>query len=472
MTTPPQPSYAILIGTSEAGGYVGALAAGFRALGHAVTTAMCYGLTHYNVEYDIHIPHIVNAVDWQEVRARLTSPTPEIPDEITDDSSPLEIVLWLIHTHDIFVFLFTSLWHDAPSDDDPFAMGLGREFRLLKELGKRIIVVATGDDLRHMSALDQQLVWADPRATRIAPLIGSRDSWLRPLRNLRRAERWADVIASQPNMAGLAVRPYMHFFAPIDVRSLRPAYPDREVPVIVHTPSICDIKGTSFLLGALDRLRQDQVPFVFRLFQGIPNREVLAEMRRADIVVDQLLAPHGTVAVEGLASGCAVATYDNRRLEPWPEQRPLWPIDPGTAVDQLRILIPSRELRGRLAREGRRYALAHHDRVSVARGLLDRLEAGSAATWEHYPDFFFTEYRLPEGEQVPPPLQGLTSEVVRRWGLPQALDLRELVARGLLTPEVLIETEAIPRWPVHAPVSGISGNGHSSIFSCGLTGIV
>jgi hypothetical protein len=439
----------IFVGTSEAGGFVMALAAGFRALGNPVTTAMCTGLTHYGrTAYDVDVGEMVNQVDWTEVARRLLARAPRIPRVVTDRSSPLDVVLWLLYTHDVFVFLYTSLWHDVATDSDPFAMGLGREFRLLKKLGKQVVVVATGFDVRHVSAMDQQLARFGHRGPRLAEDAPSAAAQplARPLRNLRRAERWADLIVSQPNMAGLAVRPYMHLFAPVDVRGIRATYTDRELPVVVHAPSHFQAKGTVHVLAALAELQRDHVDFTLRLFHRIPHAAVLDEMRRADVVIDQVHMPHGCVGVEAMATGCALASADNHDLEPWPKERPIWPIEPGTAREQLRRLFQDRELRMRLAREGRAHAMRHHDQVAVARSILARLDAGRAAPMDHHPDFFVRHYRLAPGVVIPKTLQRMTTRILRRCGLPPDVDPQDLVARGLLADTGPGSLNAIPRW--------------------------
>lgn len=423
----------VFVGTSEAGGFVASLAEGFRALGHPTTTGLCYGLSHYDYEYDIPLGRVVDAVDWRAIERRMLSPDPRVPTEINDESSPTDVVLWLLGTHDVFVFMYTSLWHDTPSDDDPFVMGIGREFKLLKRLGKKVVAVATGFDMRHGPALDQQLARVGHRGPPMAEVLPSSGEapLARALRNLRRAERWADLIVSQPNMSSLAVRPYMHLFAPIDVRGVEWRVPGREVPVVVHAPTHFESKGSDYLIKALGALRVRGIPFKLRLFQGLSHVELMREMRDADVVVDQLHLPHGCVGVEAMASGSALATCDDRALEPWPPERPIWHIDPEGAPQQLETLLRDRDLRMKLGREGRRHALRHHDRVAVARSILQRLDQGPDAPMEHRPEFFAREYRLPDGETISPRLQRMTARIIDRWGLPTGVDRRDLVERGL-----------------------------------------
>src|SRR5208337_2124274 len=151
-------------------------------------------------------------------------------------------------TDDVFVFVHSSLRHDHTRI--PYRFGIGREFPLLARLGKRIVCFLNGPDVRHPSGYDQELRHLKIPAAPLGSLIRGwkTDPLSRPLRNLRRIERWADAIFSQPNQASLALRPYHHGYAPIDVAAYRPHVPGRTVPVVVHAPSHRGVKGTPEIL--------------------------------------------------------------------------------------------------------------------------------------------------------------------------------------------------------------------------------
>jgi len=255
------------------------------------------------------------------------------------------------------------------------------------------------------------------------------------------------LLISQPNQSGLAVRPYMHFFVPVNLSKYEGAIPGREVPVVVHAPSNSKVKGTDAILAALEQLRLDGVHFELRLLQDISNEQVLSVLNYADVVVDQLHFPmHGGLGVEAMASGCALATCNREDYEPFPPQRPIWHIEPGNVYEQLKPLLTDRALRVRLAHGGRKYVERYHDHVKVTRRIIESLAAGKTRRYDHYPTFYTQGFQLPEGVVVPIDLQRMTAKIVQRWGLPEGVDVSDLIRRGLMSADGLKASQPIPRW--------------------------
>lgn len=419
----------IAVGTFEVSGVVRSLADGFARLGHEVTAAMRLGDEHFeDAEYDLDISRDVERVPFVDFKARLRGAR-AAPRGLRRGLSPLERLHWLAAHHDVFVFVFGSLYSDHVNGLK--FRGFGRDFALLHKLGKRIVCCFMGPDVRHASAFDQEMAWLGRRGARPS-LEEAVPAWgrvpvSRPLVNLRRAERWADCILSQPNQAGLALRPYHHLFIPLERAAVRARVPGRERPRVVHAPSLRAVKGTDAILGALERLRGEGVDFELRLLEQMPNHQVMRELSGADVVLDQLHLPlHGRLGVEAMASGCALATRDDTAFEPFPAQRPVWDLDAASLFPRLRRLLTDRELRVRLGHEGIAYARRWHDHVEVARRILACL--GGSIAPEHEPTFFARHYRLPEGRRLTAEGLALNAEVARRHGV----RLRTAAARGLV----------------------------------------
>src|SRR5207247_7530244 len=140
--------------------------------------------------------------------------------------------------------------------------------------------------------------------------------------------------------------------------------------------------------------------------------KVWNELTDADVAVDQLNLPlHGMFGLEAMASGCTLATCNREEYEPFPPNRPIWHIDAGDLYAQLTSLLTDKELRIRVAREGRKYVERYHDNVQVARRMLDALSAVQPQ-YDHYPTFFARSYMLPDAEIVPEYLKRMTTEIV------------------------------------------------------------
>jgi hypothetical protein len=417
-----------LVGTFESAGMTSDVADGLSRLGHPATTAMTNVFASFaHCRYHFDLSRDVRAVDWTRLARTLERNAP--PPRIGPRSTPFERLHWILAEHDVFVFVHTSLRPDRQGRTSN--RGAGREYPLLKRLGKKIVSMFVGPEVRHWSAYDQELRRLGGPGVSLGRMERNwqRVPLERQLLNLRRAELYADVIVSQPNQSGLALRPYTHFFAPINLSTVRAEIPRRQVPVVLHAPSDSNTKGTAEVMRALDALEREGVRFERRLVQGRPNPEVLHEIAGADVVIDQLHLPlHGRLGVEAMASGCALATCDRADWEPIPAERPIWHIDVANLKAQLRRLLSDRALRVELARAGRRYVERHHGHVEVARRIVGALER---PVLDHHPRFFAHHYRLPRGVRIAQELRRLTAQVVRRHGAPDGVTLDDLRERGL-----------------------------------------
>ena len=142
-------------------------------------------------------------------------------------------------------------------------------------------------------------------------------------------------------------------------------------PLVVHAPSKTELKGTRFVLQALDELREEGVPFELRLIEGMSHSEALEWYKRADLVVDQLVIGwYGVLTVEALALGkpVIVRVRDDLRRAFRPEI-PVATASPGTIKDVLRTALKDFSYRRALAERARSYVEQVHDIRTVAARL-------------------------------------------------------------------------------------------------------
>lgn len=142
-------------------------------------------------------------------------------------------------------------------------------------------------------------------------------------------------------------------------------------PLIVHAPSNRGVKGTRFVLEAVNELRSDGYNFEFSLIEGMSHEEARALYRSADIIIDQLrIGWYGVLAVEAMAFGKPVICYirdDLKHYLPFPA--PLAIANPDNLSDVLKQLIEDPKLRHVLGKRGRDYAFQMHDASAVSRNL-------------------------------------------------------------------------------------------------------
>lgn len=425
----------VLVGTVEIAGGLLDWADGFRKLGHEVTTVIRMRNPLYTAhQYDIDLTW---SAPWPRSIADSQLPLIRVPRGAVNRIVRAVRLIQLIATHDLFVFLWGGI----------SLTNQNREFHLLKRLGKRIVSIFCGSDVRHAQSFLKQYRELELDLEFAQEVNRRMKNTLRPLSATRFGERFSDVILSQPNQSNLAIRPYMHYFIPIKLAKYTCSIPRRDVPVVIHAPSSRDIKGTGPILQALDRLRNEGVRFELRLLNGVPNEEVVAALVDADVVIDQLYSGgYGKLGLETMASGCALATRAYDVFWPFSPDQPIWHVESSNLYHQLKRLLSDKGLRIQLANDGRKYVERYHDHVKVAESVLELLSQEPVHGYDYYPTYFARHFCLDDGEAIPPKLQKMTTEIARRWGLPEDVDPGDMVSRGLMSADGSDLSKFIPRW--------------------------
>jgi glycosyltransferase involved in cell wall biosynthesis len=241
---------------------------------------------------------------------------------------------------------------------------------LLRRSGRKVFVTFHGSEVRLPSVVAR----TNPLATDL-DLDASIEPRLR--RNLRRIAR------SKPR-AIVAYPELLEYVTPwfpnavvvpqaVDVEPLAasPA-PARDRVVIVHAPSVTKVKGTSWVVDAIDRLAQRGLNVELRLLHGVSHTEVLAAMRDADLVVDQLLlGAYGVASIEAMTLGRPVICHVRSDLAvKYPPGLPVVDATPSTIEAVLADLVVDRERRVQLGYAGAEWARRHHSASAVAAQLL------------------------------------------------------------------------------------------------------
>jgi len=85
--------------------------------------------------------------------------------------------------------------------------------------------------------------------------------------------------------------------------------------IIVHAPSRRDVKGTRFILKAVNELRSEGYNFEFRLVEKVSRDKALKLIKEADVVIDQLIIGwYGMVTIEAMSAGKPVICYISQDL--------------------------------------------------------------------------------------------------------------------------------------------------------------
>jgi glycosyltransferase involved in cell wall biosynthesis len=95
-------------------------------------------------------------------------------------------------------------------------------------------------------------------------------------------------------------------YTPAPVREER----DNRLIKILHAPNHRTIKGTYFIVKAIQALKDEGFPFELVLAERVPNSEVQRLIKESDIIIDQLIVGwYAMFAIEAMAQGKPVICY-------------------------------------------------------------------------------------------------------------------------------------------------------------------
>ncbi len=140
--------------------------------------------------------------------------------------------------------------------------------------------------------------------------------------------------------------------------------------IIIHSPTASIAKGTKFVLKAIEKLKEKNIPFEFRLLKDLPNEEYQQLLMEADIYIDQLIwGAYGVAAQQALEMGKVVVAYiAPARLKLFQEINNL-PVQNATIdnlTEVLEFLITNREMREEISRQSILYYKKMHQPENVA----------------------------------------------------------------------------------------------------------
>jgi glycosyltransferase involved in cell wall biosynthesis len=137
---------------------------------------------------------------------------------------------------------------------------------------------------------------------------------------------------------------------------------------IMHAPNHRGVKGTEFIVEAVEQLKREGLKAELVLLEKVPNDRVRELMQEVDILADQcIMIGYALNSMEGMASGLPVLANLSSEFYTRPFRRygsldecPIVSTTPENVLANLRILVSRPELREELGRAGRLYAEKYH----------------------------------------------------------------------------------------------------------------
>jgi hypothetical protein len=153
---------------------------------------------------------------------------------------------------------------------------------------------------------------------------------------------------------------------------------------IVHAPTDRAAKGTSHIIGAIERVKKARPDAVeLTLVEGVSHVEALQMYASADLVIDQVLTGwYGGLAVEVMKMGKPVMCYireDDLKFIPSQMRADLHEaiinVTPDTLFEALLEIADNRDILQEKSSAGAEYVRKWHDPVSIARIVKERYES-------------------------------------------------------------------------------------------------
>lgn len=258
-----------------------------------------------------------------------------------------------------------------------------RDASILKRARKAVFVTFQGDDARQGNYCRQHfaVTWANHVGSSYYTPEDDRFKRAR----IEQFDRVADGIYSlNPDLLHVLPKrarfmPYAH----VDPRDWTSIPGRNSIELLVaHAPSHRAVKGTQWIINAVERLRAAGARIVLRLVEGVTHAEARRQFAEADLCVDQLFAGwYGGVSVEWMALGKPVIAYlRDEDLNFLPDQLrrdlPIISASPDSIHEVLRqcLAMPRARLR-EIGERSRAYVVRWHDPLEIAANLKRDYEA-------------------------------------------------------------------------------------------------
>jgi glycosyltransferase involved in cell wall biosynthesis len=363
-----------LVGITEIANFVAEFTAAIRSAGRVADSAVVGSNEFYvanRYTYFRALPRLSNSTLDAAVRRIVRTPL------------LVGLFFRVIRRYDIFVYVWNETF-----------LPLKLDILLLRLLRKRVIVFNCGDDVRFRpihNRIENTLFGIERMdsigRTQYEKAHSSNFDFLRRFFTQKLQEWLGCTIVTMRNQATFQGKPAFVFRSPTKRLLNGPRTPNRARPLIVHAPTDRSVKGTHYVIGAIEQLRRKGIEFDFELIEKQDNSYVLKRLIEADILIDQPGSWIGRLGAEALAASCIVVGGNLHRYEGFPEPSPVVQFRPD--IDHLgetiEALLRDPERRARLMSESFAYWERNYSYESFI-AYFDEILQGRALTLEPIPD--------------------------------------------------------------------------------------
>ena len=333
-----EPNIRVLQGTMEIGNQMNVLSAGLKELG-TMSQVLSY--------YQFYLGY-ASDFSWNLAQEKDPNINKKLQ-RLTRD---------LVNLYDVFHFHFgTSLTLDHS------------DLAMLVESGKSILMQHWGSEVRLLSKARQSNPYAKVKVAneasirqRLSTLSATiSDCMVADMELYQYVKDYYENVHIVPSMVDLdAYHP------------LADAKTPAQRPLLVHAPTNQDIKGTQFILRAVEKLKQ-RYSFDFQLIQCMSHAEAKSVYQQADIVIDQLhIGSYGLLAVESMAMGKPVICWISDFMhDNYPKDLPIVSANPDNITQVLEHLLQNLDALPDIGQKSRVYVERVHDMRTNSGDILN-----------------------------------------------------------------------------------------------------
>ncbi|MDY6865413.1 MAG: glycosyltransferase [Halobacteriota archaeon] len=243
---------------------------------------------------------------------------------------------------------------------------------ILKLFGKKVVMTYWGDDIRQLD-IAKKFKYHYAREVNSDSNVEDRKR-----RKIRRIDRYVGATITGYELLEFA--PYSHITELAIDLSKNPFIGLNKgidsKPNVVHAPTNRIIKGTKYIISAIERLKDEGYDFNFILVEDRSHEEALEIYNSADIIVDQLLiGTYGCFAVECMAMGKPVLCFIRDEMKAYHPEIPILSTNPDNVYDNIKLLIENPSMREELGIKGRKYVEEVHDSKIIAKQMIELYES-------------------------------------------------------------------------------------------------
>ena len=246
------------------------------------------------------------------------------------------------------------------------------DLRILRKLGKKTAMIYVGCDIRdkehYLSSTDKYTVCKNctEEYQKIVDCVMVK----------KRSE--ADIIQknihasfSHPFDATILDGKFHYFYLLLELEEYKPLYEINKRIKIIHAPSNAGIKGTNYVLEAIEILKKRNIDFDFELLTGKSHADTITAIKGADILIDQMVAGwYGLISVEAMALGKTTVCFLRESLYNFIPDIPIINLNPDNLAEGLEKLINEKEKLSSYGIEGRKFAEKYHDYMKNSTDIL------------------------------------------------------------------------------------------------------